>query len=84
LFGLRSMCICQKMEAHIETGNLKSRKFLVEISTRLTDIAARSRAALACAESGSGSEALRIAMNIDEVIYEVKVLHGAMRLMGRK
>lgn len=65
-------------------GNLSITAFLVEISTRLTDAAARSRAALTCAESGSEGEALRIAMDIDEVIYEVKMLHGAMRLMGRR
>ena len=58
--------------------------FLEEISTRLDAVAARARAALACAESGAEGEALRIAMDIDEVIYEVKMLHGAMRLAARR
>jgi hypothetical protein len=64
-------------------GDLSITAFLVEISTRLDAVAARARAALSCAQSGSEKEALRIAMDIDEVIYEVKMLHGAMRLAAR-
>ena len=41
------------------------------------------RAALGCAEGGSEREALRIALDIDETIFEVKLLHGAMVLAGR-
>lgn len=66
------------------TGELSITAFLEEISTRLDVVAARARAALSCAESGSEGEALRIAMDIDEVIYEVKMLHGAMRLAARR
>lgn len=66
------------------TGDLSITASLVEISTRLDAVAARAHAALSCAKSGAEGEALRIAMDIDEVVYEVKTLHGAMRLAGRK
>ena len=59
-------------------GDLSITAFLEEISTRLDDVAARARAALSCAESGSEDDALRIAININEV----KMPHGAMRLAG--
>ena len=36
-----------------------------------------------CAESGSEREALPIALDIDETVYEVKLLHGAMILAAR-
>lgn len=57
--------------------------FLKEISTRLTTAVPTARAALICAESGAEREAVRIAMTFDEVVYEVKMLHGAMVLTAR-
>lgn len=56
---------------------------LGEISSRLTDAAAIARAALACAEAGSEREALRIAMELDEHLFEAKTLHGAVIMIGR-
>lgn len=56
---------------------------LKEISTRLTDAAAIAKAAVVCAESGSEGEALRIAMDLDELINEASTLHGAVCLVGR-
>ena len=56
---------------------------LREISRRLTDAAAIAKGAVACAEAGSETEALRIAMDLDETIHEVRDLHGAVRLLGR-
>lgn len=56
---------------------------LTEISTRLRDAAAIARAAVVCAESGSQREALRIAMDLDDLLHEVTTLHGAMVLFGR-
>ncbi len=56
---------------------------LREISTRLVDSAAIAKAAVVCAESGSEREALRIAMDLDELISEAGTLHGAIRLIGR-
>lgn len=56
---------------------------LAEISTRMTDAAAVAKAARTCAEAGSEREALRIAMDLDEMLAEVATLHGAMRFIGR-
>ena len=56
---------------------------LAEISERLTDAAAIAKAAVTCAESGSEREAVRIAMDLDELVHEVSTLHGAMLLMSR-
>ena len=56
---------------------------LSEISTRLTEAAAIAKAAVTCAESGSEREALRIAMDLDEHLFEAKTLHGAVMMIGR-
>ncbi|WP_375462168.1 hypothetical protein [uncultured Enterovirga sp.] len=56
---------------------------LRELSTRLTDAAAILKGAVACAESGSEREALRIAMDIDELLHDAQTLHGAVCLIGR-
>lgn len=66
----------------IEAG-LSIRACLEEISARLTDAAAIAKAAVVCAESGSEREALRIAMDLDELLSEAGTLHGAVCLMGR-
>lgn len=56
---------------------------LQEIGARLVDAAAIARAAVTCAESGSEREALRIAMDLDELLSEAGTLHGAVCLLGR-
>lgn len=57
---------------------------LAEMSELLTDAAAVAKAAVTCAESGSEHEAIRIAMNLDEVVHEAMTLHGVMRLINRR
>ena len=56
---------------------------LREIVLRLTEASAIAKGAVACAEGGSEREALRIAMDLDEVFHEVATLHGTVRLLGR-
>ena len=56
---------------------------LGEIRTRLTGAAAVARAAVVCAEAGSEEDAVRIALDLDESLHEIKTLHGALLLMGR-
>ncbi len=63
-------------ELSIKTG-------LREIASRLTDAAAIAKAAVTCAESVSEREALRIAIDLDELLHEAKTLHGALLLLGR-
>ncbi|MGY6250485.1 hypothetical protein ACXIUS_23555 [Bosea thiooxidans] len=62
---------------------LDIRIYLDEIVTRLTDAAAIAKAAVACAEAGSTREALRIALDLDEILSEVTTLHSALILVGR-
>lgn len=56
---------------------------LRELSMRLADASAILKVAVVCAESGSEQQALRIAMDIDEVLHEAQTLHGAICLIGR-
>lgn len=56
---------------------------LKEISIRLTDAAAVAKAAVVCAESGSEAEAVRISMDLDELLHEANTLHSAMTLLNR-
>jgi hypothetical protein len=56
---------------------------LKEISTRLTDAAAVAKAAVTCAENGSEAEAVRISMDLDELLHEASTLHGAVALLHR-
>lgn len=56
---------------------------LREISRRLGEAAAIARGAVACAENGSEDQALRIVMDLDELLQETQTLHGAVRLLGR-
>ena len=52
--------------------------FLREITSRLKEATAVAEAALVCAEGGSEREALGIVFEIDQVLHEASVLHGAM------
>lgn len=62
---------------------LSIRVYLNEISGRLTAASAIAKGAVACVEGGSEREALRIAMDLDELLSEAATLHGAMCLVGR-
>lgn len=62
---------------------LNIRFYLDEIVTRLTDAAAIVKAAVACAEAGSTREALRIVLDLDEILSETTTLHSALILAGR-
>lgn len=71
-------------------AELSITKGLREISERLTDASAIAKASVTpdpvrgrlCAESGSEREALRIAMDLDELLHEAVTLHGAVCLLG--
>ena len=53
------------------------------ISARMTDAAAIARAAVTCADAGSEREAVRIVLDLDELLREATTLHGALCLIGR-
>jgi hypothetical protein len=54
---------------------------LKEISGRLTDAAAVAKAAVTCAESGSEHQAVRIVLELDEVLHEAST-HAADERQG--
>lgn len=56
---------------------------LKEVATRLTDAAAIARAAVTCAESGSEHEAIRLSLDLDEMLHEAQALHRAATLLNR-
>ena len=52
---------------------------LREISGRLTDAAAIAKAAVTCAESGSEHQAVRIVLELDEMLHEANTLLNGAR-----
>jgi hypothetical protein len=56
---------------------------LSEIHTRLSEAARIAKAAEACAQAGSISEAVTISMDIEQLTYEAGRLHDAVSLLNR-
>ena len=56
---------------------------LKEISGRLTDAAAVAKAAVTCAESGSEHQAVRIVLDVEEMIHEASTLLNGITLLNR-
>ena len=56
---------------------------LAEIHGQLSEAARIAKAAQACAEAGSLSEAVTISMDIEQLIYEAGRLHDAASLLNR-
>ena len=56
---------------------------LCEIRDRLTDAAAVAKAAVTCAESGSERQAVRIILEVEEMIHEASTLLNGVTLLNR-
>ncbi len=56
---------------------------LDEMHSRLSDAARIAKAAQACAQAGSLSEAVTVSMDIEQLIYEAGRLHDAASLLNR-
>ncbi|MGH6713103.1 MAG: hypothetical protein ACREEK_29630 [Bradyrhizobium sp.] len=56
---------------------------LDEMHSRLSDATRIAKAAQACAQAGSLSEAVTISMDVEQLIYEAGRLHGAASLLNR-
>ena len=56
---------------------------LDEVHARLSEAARIAKAAQACAQAGSVSEAVTISMDIEQLIYEAGRLHDAASLLNR-
>lgn len=53
------------------------------MSERLADANSLAKAAVACAESGNQEQAVTIALDIEQLVYEVSTLLNAASLMNR-
>ena len=56
---------------------------LTEIHSKLTEAARISKAAEACAATGSVAEGVLVSMDIEQLIYEVSRLQDAASLLNR-
>lgn len=56
---------------------------LDEMHSRLAEAAQIAKAAQACAQAGSLSEAVTVSMDIEQLIYEAGRLHDAASLLNR-
>jgi hypothetical protein len=56
---------------------------LTEIYSRLSEAAQIAKAAEACADAGSVTEAVAVSMDIEQLIYEAGHLHDAATLLNR-
>jgi hypothetical protein len=56
---------------------------LDEMHTRLSEATRIAKAAQACAQAGSLSEAVTLSMDIEQLIYEAGRLHDAASLLNR-
>jgi hypothetical protein len=56
---------------------------LCEIRDPLTDAAAVAKAAVTCAESGSEHQAVRIVLDVEEMLHEVSTLLNGITLLRR-
>lgn len=69
------------MEAEIVDSAIQA--FLAEIYLKLKNAQQIAKAARACAEAGSVTEAIQVSMDIEQLIYEVGRLHDAATLLAR-
>ena len=70
------------MSAGLKTG-ISITGCLKEISGRLTDAAAVAKAAVTCAESGSERQAVRIVLEVEEMLHEASTLLNGITLLNR-
>jgi hypothetical protein len=69
------------MDAHTREIALKA--YLKEMRERLEQATSIAKAAEACAESGNAAKATEIALDIEQMIYEVNTLLNAASMINR-
>ena len=79
------MCVANgeapHMDAHTREITLKA--YLKEMRERLEQATSIAKAAEACAENGNTEKAIEIALDLDQLIYEVNTLLNAASLINR-
>jgi hypothetical protein len=69
------------MDAQVLEATLKAH--ISEMRSRLEEAAGIAKAASACAEAGNISKAVEIALDVEQLIYEVNTFLNAASLMHR-
>jgi hypothetical protein len=69
------------MHPHILQATVKAH--IVEMSGRLEKAAGIARAAEACADAGNFEKAIEIALDVEQLIYEVNTFLNAASMMHR-
>ena len=67
----------------IETARAAIQAYLAEIQQRLDDAGGIARAAQACAASGNVEKGIEIALDVEQLVYEVNTLLNAASLINR-
>jgi hypothetical protein len=65
------------------TVQITTKAFLAEIRQRLDEAASIARAAHACADAGNIKQGVAIALDVDQLVYEVNTLLNAASLINR-
>jgi hypothetical protein len=71
------------MDLDANTIDLTNRAFLREVRSRLESAAGIAKAAEACAEAGNVEKGIEIALDAEQLIYEVNTFLNAASLMNR-
>ncbi len=71
------------MDLPRETIETTLKVFLSEIRSRLDEAASIARAAEACADAGNIPKGIKIALDVEQLLYEVNTLLNAASLMHR-
>jgi hypothetical protein len=65
------------------TVQITTKAYLDEIRQRLDEAASIARAAQACADSGNTKQGIAIALDVEQLVYEVNTLLNAASLINR-
>lgn len=69
------------MDAQVAEAAIKA--YLKEIHTRLNEAAGIAKAADACAEAGDADRGVQVALDIEQLVYDVNQLLGAATMINR-
>jgi hypothetical protein len=65
------------------TVQITTKAYLDEIRQRLDEAASIAKAAQACADSGNTKQGMAIALDVEQLVYEVNTLLNAASLINR-
>jgi hypothetical protein len=65
------------------TVQITTKAYLAEISQRLNEAASIAKAAQACADAGNTKQEMAIALDVEQLVYEVNTLLNAASLINR-